>query len=132
MLQMLSHLVQLCVVRVDRRKENDVMILFMLVCLFFHHYIQNINVSLKKNDDVLAGIKKGDVFLEVDGMRMDDGTATPDDVASKLRGPEGSRVGVVMERKDKVEDFIITREPITITSVRSYMSEARELKKLEL
>lgn len=77
-----------------------------------------------------AGIKKGDVFLEVDGMRMDDGTATPDDVASKLRGPEGSRVGVVMERQDKVEDFIITREPITITSVRSYMSEATGAEKI--
>ncbi len=54
---------------------------------------------------------------------MDDGTATPDDVASKLRGPEGSRVGVVMGRDDKTEDFILTREPITITSVRSYISE---------
>lgn len=69
-----------------------------------------------------GGIRKGDIFVEVDGMRMDDGTATPDDVASKLRGPEGSRVGVVMKRDGKVEDFILTREPIVITSVRSYMS----------
>lgn len=61
----------------------------------------------------------------VDGMKMDDGTSTPDDVASRLRGPEGSRVGVVMERDNKPQDFILTREPITITSVRPYMSEAK-------
>ncbi len=34
-----------------------------------------------------------------------------------------SIVGIVMERDGKVQDFILTREPITITSVRSYMSE---------
>mmetsp|Transcript_1903 Transcript_1903/g.2553 ORF Transcript_1903/g.2553 Transcript_1903/m.2553 type:complete len:497 (-) Transcript_1903:3211-4701(-) len=71
-----------------------------------------------------GGIKKGDIFLEVDGTRMDDGFATPDDVASKLRGPEGSRVGIVMERDGNVKDFILTRKPITITSVRSYISES--------
>ncbi len=73
----------------------------------------------------IGGIKKGDIFLMVDGMKMDDGTATPDDVASKLRGPEGSRVGIVMERQGQSQDFILTREPITITSVRNYMSEAK-------
>lgn len=72
-----------------------------------------------------GGIKKGDVFVNVDGMIMDDGSATPDDVASKLRGPKGSRVGVVMEREGKTEDFILTREPITITSVRTYMSDVK-------
>lgn len=72
-----------------------------------------------------GGIRKGDIFLMVDGMKMDDGTATPDDVASKLRGPEGSRVGIVMEREGKPQDFILTREPITITSVRNYISEAK-------
>ena len=58
-------------------------------------------------------------------MVMNDGIATPDDVASQLRGPEGSRVGVVMERDGQTKDFILTREPITITSVRSYMSDVK-------
>lgn len=71
---------------------------------------------------MVGGIKRGDVFVEVDGTKMNDGTATPDDVASKLRGPERSRVGIVMERDGKTQDFILTRQPITITSVRSYMS----------
>lgn len=32
-------------------------------------------------------------------------------------------VGIVMEHDGKVQDFILTREPITITSVRSYISD---------
>lgn len=68
-----------------------------------------------------AGIKPNDVFLEVDGTKFDS-TSTPDDVAVKLRGPPDSKVGVVMERAGKTLDYIITRQPIKITSVRSYMS----------
>jgi len=71
----------------------------------------------------IGGIKKGDTFIEVDGVRFDDGKSTPDDVAARLRGPEGSKVGIVMERDGKVQDFILTRKPITITSVRSYISD---------
>eukprot|EP00977_Amphora_coffeiformis_P018972 scaffold6829_cov171-Amphora_coffeaeformis.AAC.2 len=70
-----------------------------------------------------AGIEVGDIFLEVDGQKFDE-KSTPDDVAVKLRGPEGSRVGVVMERDGKVQDFILTRKPITITSVRPYVTNA--------
>jgi len=51
------------------------------------------------------------------------GKDTPDDVASKLRGPEGSKVGIVMQRNGQALDFILTRKPITITSVRSYLSD---------
>lgn len=69
-----------------------------------------------------GGIRKGDIFIEVDGTRFDNGKSTPDDVASKLRGPQGSKVGIVLERDGKIQDFILTREPITITSVRSYVS----------
>jgi carboxyl-terminal processing protease len=70
-----------------------------------------------------GGLKPKDVFVEVDGVRFDDDKATPDDVALVVRGPEGSKVGVVVERDGKIVDFILTREPIKITSVRSYMGE---------
>jgi len=72
-----------------------------------------------------AGIRPNDVFVEVDGARFDDIVSTqltPDDVALKLRGPEKSKVGVVMERDGQKLDFILTREPITITAVKSYLS----------
>ena len=68
-----------------------------------------------------AGIQVGDIFLEADGQKFDE-TSTPDDVALKLRGPEGSKVGVVMERDGNKLDFIVTRKPIVITSVRPYVA----------
>ncbi|KAL9189647.1 hypothetical protein ACHAXT_009322 [Thalassiosira profunda] len=70
-----------------------------------------------------GGLKPNDVFVEVDGVRFDDGKATPDDVAVVVRGPEGSKVGFVVEREGKTVDFILTREPIKITSVRSYLGD---------
>lgn len=68
-----------------------------------------------------AGLLPNDVFLEGDGTKFD-GTSTPDDVALKLRGPVGSKVGVTVLRDGTTtKDFIIQREPIKVTSVRSYM-----------
>merc|ERR1740124_1413320 len=55
---------------------------------------------------------------------MNDGKSTPDDVAAKLRGPASSKVGIVVDRSGKKLDFILTRKPITITSVRQYISTA--------
>lgn len=85
-----------------------------------------------------AGIKPGDLFVEVDGKRFDspgpfdtnnNPKPTPDDVALKLRGPVGSKVGVVMERPGgKPIEAIITRKPITITAVKSYLSTVPGLK----
>ncbi len=70
-----------------------------------------------------GGLQRNDIFVEVDGVKFDDGKATPDDVAVVVRGPEGSKVGFVVEREGKKLDFILTREPIKITSVRSYISD---------
>lgn len=73
----------------------------------------------------VGGVQIGDTFLEVDGTKMDDGKSTPDDVAAKLRGPVASRVGLVIERGGKNVDFILTRKPITITSVRTSSSDVK-------
>lgn len=69
-----------------------------------------------------GGIKPRDIFVEVDGQRFETG-ATPDEVANRLRGPEGSKVGVVMERDGKTLDFILTRAKIKVTSVKTYLSD---------
>ena len=69
------------------------------------------------------GIKPNDVVIRVDGVDFTDGKATPDDVAGSIRGPAGSKVGVTVERDGKSIDYILTREPIKITSVRSYISD---------
>lgn len=61
----------------------------------------------------------------MDGVDFTDGKATPDDVdvAGSIRGPSGSRVSVTVERDGKSFDYILTREPIKITSVRSYVGD---------
>jgi carboxyl-terminal processing protease len=69
-----------------------------------------------------AGLLPNDLFVEGDGFKFNK-DSTPDDVATKLRGPVGSRVGVTVSRNGEVKDFIITREPIKVTSVRSYMGK---------
>lgn len=68
-----------------------------------------------------AGIAAGDAFVQVDGVVFGP-TSTPDDVAVQLRGPVNSKVGVVLERNGKSMDYILQRKPITITAVKSYMS----------
>lgn len=70
-----------------------------------------------------GGIQPLDVFIEVDGVNVE--KATPDEVAQLVRGPIGSKVGVVMERNGKVLDFIVTRDKITVTSVKSYLSDTK-------
>lgn len=91
-----------------------------------------VEISKNENNQVLVsdvedkspaqknGIRPDDVFLEVDGTKFSE-SSTPDDVATRLRGPVGSKVGVTVSRDGKVVDFILTREPITITAVKSYM-----------
>jgi carboxyl-terminal processing protease len=93
-----------------------------------------IEISVNKEGRIMAsdledtgpakagGVLTNDIFVEVDGTKFDTEGATPDDVAVRLRGPEGSKVGVVMERNGKTLDYILTRKPIKITAVKSYMS----------
>jgi carboxyl-terminal processing protease len=77
-----------------------------------------------------GGIQPNDVFLQVDGTKFDQPDNTPDDVAMKLRGPEGSKVGVVLQRGSNIVDVILTREPITINTVRSYATSVNGVGKV--
>ena len=54
-----------------------------------------------------GGLQRNDVFVEVDGVKFDDGKATPDDVAVVVRGPEKSKVGVVIERDGKKLSYLL-------------------------
>ena len=73
-----------------------------------------------------AGLLPNDVFLEGGGATFDK-TSTPDDVALRLRGPVGSKVGVTILRDGKeTKDFIIQREALKVTSVRSYIAQTNK------
>mmetsp|Transcript_14663 Transcript_14663/g.40756 ORF Transcript_14663/g.40756 Transcript_14663/m.40756 type:complete len:475 (+) Transcript_14663:183-1607(+) len=72
-----------------------------------------------------AGLLPKDIFIEGGGAKFDK-ASTPDDVALRLRGPVGSKVGVTVLRDGETKDFIIQREPIKVTSVRSYIAKSNK------
>ncbi len=68
-----------------------------------------------------AGVQRGDMFVEVDGV---DVTAmTPTEVADLVRGPGGTVVELVMRRpgQEELVSFQITRGTIQIVSVEKAM-----------
>ncbi len=65
-----------------------------------------------------AGLKAGDIILEVDGQSVSGQSVS--EVVTKIRGPKGSVVKLkVIRDKTKQLDFSITREQITVPSVNS-------------
>lgn len=64
-----------------------------------------------------AGLKAGDKILEIDGKSMK--TKTSSDVSNNLKGPEGTKFTIKVERfgAKKPLDFNITREKISINPV---------------
>jgi carboxyl-terminal processing protease len=70
-----------------------------------------------------GGLQPGDVFMKVDGVQFDNGRAKPNELVLVVHRPQGSRVGVVAERKGKSLDFMLMREPIKIMPMREYMGE---------
>ncbi|KAL3808489.1 hypothetical protein ACHAXA_009814 [Cyclostephanos tholiformis] len=79
-----------------------------------YRYINVVSSVESKAPAEKAGLKAGDIILEVDGTNLDDGQQLylPDDVADLIRGPEGSEVAVVVERRGARMRFLLTRAPI--------------------
>lgn len=65
----------------------------------------------------LAGVLPGDIFYSVDGVPVE--TMSQYDLATRVRGPQGSSVLVTMRRGDELIDFNIIRESITVPNVES-------------
>ncbi len=66
-----------------------------------------------------AGVRRGDVFLEVDGLDVRESTTT--DVVEVVRGPGGTDVQLLMRRPGEPDpvEFVITRGTIEIIDVAS-------------
>jgi carboxyl-terminal processing protease len=66
-----------------------------------------------------AGVLRGDVFMEVDGVNVE--TFTPSEVAGVVRGPKGTVVNLKMLRPgaEGLLEFSITRGTINIISAES-------------
>jgi carboxyl-terminal processing protease len=70
-----------------------------------------------------AGVQRGDIFLEVDGVDVRDSTTS--DVVDLVRGPRGTVVELLMRRPSEEEpiEFAIERETIEIIDVAGTMLE---------
>ncbi|MDX2139629.1 MAG: S41 family peptidase [Chloroflexota bacterium] len=64
-----------------------------------------------------AGVLPGDVFVEVDGQDMTG--LSQAELATYVRGPEGSSVNIVFRREGELVEFDIVRERIIIPNVES-------------
>jgi carboxyl-terminal processing protease len=75
-----------------------------------------------RTNDKFRRVGSVDFGAEMNNKAQTVVTGTPDDVAVQLRGPPGSKVSLTMERPDGTTyDVILTREPLTIAAVQSYI-----------
>ena len=84
-------------------------------------YSDSINKIIEVNKEApayKAGMKEGDIIIEVDGTDVTN--LFGDDLSSLIRGEAGSPVDVKVKRGDKVILFKITREKIDLISVSGY------------
>lgn len=70
---------------------------------------------LKNSPSERAGVRPGDVVIEVDG-KSTTGWTLPQAV-SKIRGPKGTTVKLTVDRKGKKQSFSIMRDEIKVESV---------------
>ena len=70
---------------------------------------------LKNSPSERAGVRPGDVVIEVDG-KSTAGWTLPQAV-SKIRGPKGTTVKLTVDRKGKKQSFSIMRDEIKVESI---------------
>ncbi|KAL3807375.1 hypothetical protein ACHAXA_009827 [Cyclostephanos tholiformis] len=86
-----------------------------------YRYINRINRVDGGSPAERAGLRSGDTVIHVDNTNLDDGQRLylPEDVADMIRGPEGSKVAVVVERGGMKMEYVLTRAPIGAASYGS-------------
>lgn len=64
-----------------------------------------------------SGLKRGDVIQNVDGEPVNE--LSSDDAVNLIKGPEGTEVGLVIERNGQAMDFTLTRAEIELPNLIS-------------
>jgi carboxyl-terminal processing protease len=64
-----------------------------------------------------SGLKRGDVIRDIDGEPVNE--LSSDDAVNLIKGPEGTKVGLVIERNDQTMDFTLTRAQIELPNLIS-------------
>ncbi len=68
-----------------------------------------------------AGIKAGDIIIEVDGENVEDKEL--EYISSKVKGEEGTSVNIKIKREEENLDFTIVRQSIKMYEIKSEMLE---------
>lgn len=84
--------------------------------------VESVNVNGPARD---AGIHYGDYIVSIDGKDCTDWTV--DSLVSKLRGPSGTKVTVVIDRRGELITFELERREITITEVDAKLIEDTDI-----
>jgi len=76
--------------------------------------IGSIDTSTSPSPAYKVGLKEGDIIVEVNGYRLDYGRTLylPEEVAGMIRGAEGSRVEIVVQRDGANKIFSLIREVV--------------------
>mmetsp|Transcript_27819 Transcript_27819/g.50274 ORF Transcript_27819/g.50274 Transcript_27819/m.50274 type:complete len:199 (-) Transcript_27819:136-732(-) len=84
-------------------------------------YINVVHSIEGKSPASKAGLQEGDIIVGVNGTNFDYGRQVylPEDVADLIRGPEGSKVRVSMQREGKNYEYELMREPVGSSVVAS-------------
>ncbi|HET7483376.1 MAG TPA: S41 family peptidase [Actinomycetota bacterium] len=84
-----------------------------------HEELQVLSV-LPDSPALEAGMKPGDVILQIDGDPVS--KMTSDEAVARIKGPEGTDVKLSVRRDDVIQEFVITRRSITFPNLRSHMT----------
>ena len=73
-----------------------------------------------------AGLQKGDVIIEVDGVSIKE--TTPDEISNMIRGEKDTEVTLTVVRENDILKYTVTRQPIENTIVfRKSLTEKTDL-----
>lgn len=76
---------------------------------------------LKDSQAQKAGLRPGDVFLEVDGENVAGGDMTLEEVVALIKGEEGTPVKLKMQRRTREIEVVIIRGPIQLQAVTPHL-----------
>lgn len=83
-----------------------------------HYFIKKV---IENSSSYLAGLKKGDVILSLNGQKAD--SLSPQEVGEFLRGEAGSVLELSVRRHQEVKRITITRTEQTLPTVSTQMLE---------
>lgn len=77
---------------------------------------------LKDSPAQRAGVQAGDIILAIDGEGTEE--MSLDDAVTRIRGTRGTQVTLRVLRGEVEQDIVVTRDTITVPSVRSEMRDS--------